>query len=88
MTTESNTPSEAAEVAGVQEAVRSTGSYTADNDHSNSVAADGHSRACVHERGSGGAWHWCRKCGIDMSPGIPEFTGTYGDGPNCARSCP
>jgi len=41
----SNTTSAAAEVAGAKEAGRSTGSYTADNDHSNSVAADGRSRA-------------------------------------------
>lgn len=80
---ETNTTSEAKEVAGVKDAERSTGSYTADNDHSNSVAAVGHSSApgCAHE-----GYYYCKKCGEDLTPDIAPFTGTYGDGPNCARS--
>ena len=39
------TPAPQSEVVGVQEAERSTGSYTSDNEHSNSVAEVGHSHA-------------------------------------------
>lgn len=78
-----NTSSEATEVAGVQEAERSTGSYTADNDHSNSVAAVGHSSApgCAHE-----GFYYCKKCGEDLTPDIRESHGLYNDSPGAARS--
>jgi hypothetical protein len=78
---ETNTPSESQEVAGVKDAERFTGSYTADNDHSNSVAAVGHSSACAHE-----GYHFCKKCGADLTPDIPEQHGRYNDSPGAARS--
>lgn len=80
---ESNTTAAAMEAAGVQEAGRSTPPYTADNGDCKSVAAASHSRAlgCVHE-----GFYYCKHCGLDLTPDIAPFTGTYGDGPNCARS--
>ena len=37
-----------------------------------------------------GCWHegyyYCKHCGLDLTPDIAPFTGTYGDGPNCART--
>lgn len=78
---ETNTSSEAVEVAGVKEAERSTGPYTADNGHSNSVAAVGHSSACAHE-----GYYYCKKCGVDLTPDIRERHGLYNDSPGAARS--
>jgi hypothetical protein len=80
-TLETNTTSAAAEVAGVKEAERSTGSYTADNEHSNSVAAAGHSSACAHE-----GFYYCKKCGKDLTPEIGEQHGRYNDSTGSARS--
>lgn len=76
-----NTPSEASKVAGVKDAGRSTGPYTADNGHSNSVAAAGHSSACAHE-----GYYYCKKCGKDLTPEIQESHGRYNDSPGSARS--
>lgn len=81
LTKETNTSAAATEVAGVKDAERSTGSYTADNGHSNSVAAVGHSSACAHE-----GFYYCKHCGLDLTPDIPEMHGRYNDSAGAARS--
>lgn len=81
MTNTMNTPSESQEVAGAKEAERSTPPYTADNGDSKSVAAVGRSSACAHE-----GYYYCKKCGQDLTPDIPEQHGLYNDSAGSARS--
>lgn len=78
---ETNTKPPLSKVAGSAEADRYSGPYTADNGSSNTVAAVGTPGACAHE-----GYYYCKHCGFDLTPDIAPFTGTYGDGPNCARS--
>lgn len=58
------------------------GPYTADNGHSNSVAADDTRQApsCEHV-----GFYYCKKCGKDLTPEIGEFHGRYNDSPGAAR---
>jgi len=78
---EPDTKAPASKVAGSVEADRYSGSYTADNGRLDTVAAVGTPGACAHE-----GFYYCKHCGLDLTPDIAPFTGTYGDGPNCARS--
>ena len=81
MSDTNTTSASESEVVGAKEVERSTAPYTADNGDSNSVAAADRSHACAHE-----GYYYCKKCGEDLTTDIAPFTGTYGDGPNCARS--